>query len=139
MTDGASLSEVSQAALQSLNGLLQEKEALRQDLADGGEKHQWEWPTTIRKDVYNKIYLIGARDGLADVRAFAKSEFEGLMWFCNRASSARMPRLKPSNDLIRRVEEGSMRGSIREILAEARTKEEADAILRYMMKVGLAR
>jgi hypothetical protein len=32
-----------------------------------------------------------------------------------------------------------MKGAIREILAEARTQEEADAILSYMLKVGLAK
>jgi hypothetical protein len=141
VTAGADPAAVATAAQTTLEPHTAVVKTLRQDLAVAGANRRWKWPRTIRTREINSfdLNLAWADDGLNPLRRFAKEAFGGTSWFCNRASSAHLGPEQPSISLLRRIEEGAMRGAIRDIMAAVQTTEERDAVWQYMLEVGLLR
>lgn len=132
-----------------LDNLTEEIAVLRDDVAKGGEKHQWEWPRQMRSRPIEKFELefIGLREAVFGDRktrekwdetlpfeSEAVSQLHDLKWFCNRVTSANMRPLKLNGGLYERLRNSYTEGKSLEIIKAIKTEEERDAYTKYRVK-----
>ncbi|MCB1682567.1 MAG: hypothetical protein H6858_09190 [Rhodospirillales bacterium] len=122
-----------------------EKEAkqLRDDLATGGERYRWKWPRRIRSEEISDFQVAAAYSGelepLKPLGTKYRDAFDDLSWFCNRAISAEMPPLGPSQGLNERFMDRMMISQQLKILRAVRTKEEGEAYTDFLIRSGALR
>ena len=142
-------------------------DSLRNDLAKGGQRHQWQWPLLMRSESILKYettlgkYPIGLSPSnwgktaeevreenkdqkwlprsLKDLGQVEYSSFEDLKWFCNRVVAANMPAVEARDDsgLVVGFMGREMAAKRLDIMRAIKTDEELYAFQEYLSSVGI--
>lgn len=137
---------------------------LREDLAVGGQRHEWTWPLLMRsesviryevrlgaigqtmggerwflhdeRDSGNEYALAKLPELLTPLGQIGRAKLKELRWFCNRAASAELPDLSDSDlqDFTTRWRIKGLAGHDTEVMRALQTDEEADAFRDYVIR-----
>jgi len=145
--DGKSAEAVLDMHTSNIEKLAIQAAELREDLAEAGERHQWEWPPVIRAKIigrYDKALtgvatspskaIFDIPNELVPLFTHSKSAFSELRWFCNRAISANMPEFVLEDNAWQRLQMTEMRTNEPEILKAIKTQEELTSFNKYRAK-----
>ena len=162
--EGEDADSVFNSYRQPIEVLVSKAPKLREDLANGGQRHSWQWPLLMRSESvvryehrlgsigqtmgHPKWFLYDEQDA-GNEHAFAelpesliplgqigRAELKELRWFCNRVVSAKLPELTDSDyeRFTTRWRIKVLAGWDLEVMRAIQTDEEAEAFRDYVIR-----